>query len=110
CLSELMAIPDVVLQPSPDRRTTVGKIITCHGCNVVLIAFEYENTEITMYIFDNKEYTPPEEYEKVPADRHLYHSGSCEGMNVIYWQYMGYWFAAVADLDVYSMFSFASKY
>ena len=60
--------------------------------------------------FDGKEYAPPEEYEKVAADNHVYYSGSCDGMNVIYWQCMGYWLVAVADLDVDRMFSFASKY
>jgi anti-sigma factor (TIGR02949 family) len=110
CLSGLMAVPDVVLQPAPDRQTTVGKIVKCHGCNVVLIAFDYEDTEITLYIFDDKEYAPPEEYEKIAVDLHLYYSGSYEGMSVIYWQCMGYWFAAVAALDADIMFSFASKY
>lgn len=110
CLTELMAVPDVLLQPTPDRQATVGKIVTCHGCKVVLVAFDYEGAEITLYIFDEKIYTPPEEYEEIAADHHLYYSGSCDGMNVIYWQCLGYWFAAVAALDADSMFTFASKY
>jgi anti-sigma factor (TIGR02949 family) len=110
CLSEHVTVPQVLLKPAPDRQPSVGRIFTCHGCKVVLLAYHYEGADITMYVFDNKDYAPPEEFEKIAADHHLYYSGSYDGMNVIYWQCMGYWFAAVADLDVDKMFSFASIY
>ena|GEM_PF-2048777 len=110
CLSEHMTVPDVLLQPAPDRQPSVGKTFMCHGCEVMLLAYDYKGADITMYIIDNEEYVPPEEFEKITADDRLYYSGSYDGVNVIYWQCMGYWFAAVSALDVDSMFSFASKY
>ncbi|MCK4656408.1 MAG: zf-HC2 domain-containing protein, partial [candidate division Zixibacteria bacterium] len=70
CLSELMAVPDVLLQPASDRQPTVGRIVTCQSCKVVLLAYDYEGAEITLHIFDDKEYAPPEEFEKVAADHH----------------------------------------
>jgi anti-sigma factor (TIGR02949 family) len=110
CVSGFLSDPDILFQPASDRLPVFGDIVSCPQCRAAHVAFEYAETEVSIFIFEDHDYTPPDEYEIVRASGHDFHRGSLDGMNVIFWRCKGCWCAAVATLDFADIISFASIY
>lgn len=112
CLSELFDVSDVLLRKQPDRNATYGEVVTCHGCNVAHVVFRHGPNEVSIYVFGDKQYEPPSELDvrvSGPNSREC-RCGSLDGMNVVYWQCMDHWWAAVSSENIESLMSFSSAY
>jgi hypothetical protein len=110
CVAGFLDDPDLLFQVVSDRHPVFGQVVSCPQCRAAHVAFEYADSEISVYIFEDKNYTPPDNYEIVKSDKHDFHCGSFDGMNVMYWRCKGCWCAAVSTIDLAKMISFASVY
>ncbi len=110
CVAGFLSDPDVLFKPSADRSPVFGQVVKCSQCDAAHVAFEYGDSEISVYIFADKKYTPPDDCKIIKTGRHEFHCASYDGVNVMYWQCRGCWCAAVSTISTAEMISFASAY
>ena len=110
CVAGLISDPDILLKPAPDRQPVFGQVVDCAHCHAAHVAFEYADSEVSIYIFADKNYAPPQDYRIIESGNYRYHCGSFDGMNIVYWKCKGCWCAAVSAIDLAQMISFASAY